>query len=215
MNGIHDMGGMHGFGPVDPNYETGFEHDWQKRVYGINSLSLMQRAYNIDKTRFYMENHTPLVYLGMGYWERWLGMIEKLYAEAGVVEGAGDVRIEGGRRIPAEVLWEGFKKLTPPEPPALPAPLYAAGDTIVTNRNAPAKHTRLPRYARGSKGVIERYMGIFRFADAYADDRIEHQHVYSVRFDGHELWGDDCEENTCVRLEIYESYIEERIDAGS
>jgi hypothetical protein len=85
MNGIHDMGGMHGFGPVDSDAETSFKADWEKRVYGVNMISLMQGAYNIDKTRFYMENVAPATYVTISYWDRWLQMIERLYVEAGVL----------------------------------------------------------------------------------------------------------------------------------
>lgn len=85
MNGMQDMGGMHGFGPVDPNATSSFKADWEKRVYGINMISLMQGAYNIDKTRYYMEDVPPDVYLTISYWQRWASMIERLYTESGVL----------------------------------------------------------------------------------------------------------------------------------
>lgn len=212
MDGIHDMGGMHGFGPVDPDYETVFAREEYKRVYGINMLSIMQRAYNIDKTRYYMENVSPVEYLTTPYWERWLGMIERLYAEQGVTSDAGDAVLPEAVRIPANRLWAGFKSMRVAEPPTLPAPLYTVGTMIRARWDAPATHTRLPRYIRGCAGSIEQYMGIFRFADAFAADRKEFQHVYSVRFDGREMWGEACEENTCVRIELYETYIKGCLD---
>src|SRR4051794_37112976 len=79
------MGGMHRFGSVDPKATGTFKADWEKRVYGMNMLSLMQGAYNIDKTRYYMEDVPPDVYLSISYWQRWAWMIERLYTEAGVL----------------------------------------------------------------------------------------------------------------------------------
>jgi nitrile hydratase len=208
MDGIHDMGGMHGFGKVDPDYETVFSREEYKRVYGVNMLSIIQGVYNIDKTRYYMENASPIDYLTTPYWERWLGMIEKLYAELGVIEGKDLPGPVGKVRVSADKLWDGFRNMRVPRPPSLPEPVYRAGQVVTMRRDAPATHTRLPRYIRGCNGRIEKYMGVFRFADAFASDRAEYQHVYSVRFDGEEMWGRDCEENTCVRVEIYESYID-------
>jgi len=212
MDGIHDMGGMHGFGPVDPSYETVFEREEYKRIYGINMLSILQRAYNIDKTRYYMENVSPAVYLATPYWERWLRMVERLYAELGVTPEAAELAIPEAIYIPGDKLWARFKAAKVPAPPTRPPPKFATGMRIRARRDAPATHTRLPRYVRGCIGRIEQYMGIFRFADAFASDRSEFQHIYSVRFDGAEMWGSASEPNTCVRIELYESYIEGRVD---
>lgn len=209
MDGIHDMGGYHGFGAVNPRYETTFANVYQKRVYAMNMLSIMQGVYNIDKTRYYMENVPPAEYLGADYWERWLGMVEKLYAEAGVTPETDVSDIAGTVRIPPNRLWDLLRTMRVPAPPELPTPRYQVGDTIVMRCDSVSTHTRLPRYVRGRRGRIERYLGIFRFADAFASDRREYQHVYSVRFSGDELWGDGCEENTSVQIEIYEPYIAE------
>jgi len=88
MNGIHDMGGMDGFGPVDPQYQRTFAADWEKRVFGVNMMSLMEGVYNIDTTRYYMENVPPAAYLQQDYWVRWLSMIERLLIEKGVLTKA-------------------------------------------------------------------------------------------------------------------------------
>ncbi|GLH80737.1 hypothetical protein SSBR45G_56460 [Bradyrhizobium sp. SSBR45G] len=136
-------------------------------------MTLKQRAYNIDKTRYYMDNVRSSFYLTTPYWERWLGMIERLYAELGVTPDAKEVSIPEAIYIPADKLWAGFKAVRVTAPPTLPAPTFTPGMLIRTRRDAPATHTRLPRYKRGCIGRIEQYMGIFRFADAFASDRVE------------------------------------------
>jgi nitrile hydratase len=211
MDGIHDMGGFHGFGRVDTTNETTFANDAQRRIFAINMLSVMQGVYNIDKTRYYMENVDPSDYLNTPYWERWLGMVERLYREAGITAESDQSEIPGARRIPGDKLWDGFRTLRIPEPPPLPAPIYSVGESVRMRRDSVPTHTRLPHFLRGRVGRIEDYKGIFRFADAYASDRPENQHVYSVRFTGDEIWGSGCEENTSVQIEIYEPYISERV----
>jgi nitrile hydratase subunit beta len=211
MDGIHDMGGFHGFGPVDPKNEVTFANDAERRIYAMNMLSIMQGVYNIDKTRYYMENVHPARYLGTSYWERWVGMVETLYAEHGISRHSDKSSIEGTRQLPADRLWDIFRTLRVGPPPPLPDPAYGVGDVVRMRGDSVPTHTRLPRFLRGRAGTIEGYMGIFRFADAFASDRAEHQHVYSVRFTGEEIWGEGCEENTSVQIEIYEPYIAERV----
>ena len=211
MDGIHDMGGFHGFGPVDPTNEKSFANDAERRIYAMNMLSIMQGVYNIDKTRYYMENVHPADYLGTSYWERWVGMVETLYAEHGITAQSDKTAIEGTRSLPAEALWDIFRTMKVGPAPALADPAYKVGDLVRMRCDSVPTHTRLPRFLRGRTGRIERYMGIFRFADAFAADRAEHQHVYSVSFTGDEMWGEGCEENTSVQIEIYEPYIAERV----
>ncbi|MFN8555885.1 MAG: nitrile hydratase subunit beta [Dehalococcoidia bacterium] len=88
-------------------------------------------------------------------------------------------------------------------------PRFAAGDLIVTRTISPVGHTRLPRYARGKRGTIERVYGTFVFPDTNAHGKGEQpQPVYSVRFDGAELWGADAEPNQVVLLDLWESYLD-------
>lgn len=215
VDGVHDMGGFHGFGRVETTNESTFKSEAEKRVYAMNMLSLMQRVYNIDKTRFYMENVPPADYLWGNYWERWLGMVERLYAEAGVSQAGGATEIPGLAKIAPEAVWTLFKTQRMPRPPELPEPLYTVGDIVRMKCDSVPTHTRLPRFVRGRSGRIERYLGIFRFADAFASDRVEHHHVYSVRFTGEEMWGVGGEANTSVQIEIYEPYVAEVVRRAS
>lgn len=88
-------------------------------------------------------------------------------------------------------------------------PRFKAGDAVVARNIHPTGHTRLPRYVRGRRGVVQRNHGGFVFADTRAhglDDRP--QHLYSVRFESHELWGADGVPRDAVYLDLWESYLE-------
>jgi nitrile hydratase subunit beta len=85
MNGVHDMGGMHGFGEVDTSAEKTFKEPWQARVYAINRLCIMEGLWNTDQLRFGIEKLPPGLYLTAGYYPRWLAALETLLVEFGVV----------------------------------------------------------------------------------------------------------------------------------
>src|SRR3712207_8733521 len=86
MNGPHDMGGMHGFGPVvREENEPVFHGEWEKRVYGVMRAAMAQGLYNIDEMRHAIERMPPDEYLASSYYERWLAAAERLLDEKGVV----------------------------------------------------------------------------------------------------------------------------------
>ena len=117
----------------------------------------------------------------------------------------------GGVGAPAE---PPARPQASPQPPAgyrRPAtvpPRFSAGDRVLTRNVHPKGHTRLPRYARGKRGVIDRVHGVFVFADTHAHGQGEHpQPVYSVRFDARELWGESAEPHQQVHVDLWESYL--------
>ena len=236
MNGIHDLGGMHGFGPVRVERdEPVFHARWEGRVYALTGATGGSFAPNIDKFRHAIERMDPVEYLTAGYYGRWLRAIETRLVEAGELEpGAVDrlarqlaaKGVEPGARarLPAPPPTHGS---APPAPTSTPpktatarpksrfrrevdrAPRFAVGDAVVARADHPAGHTRLPRYVRGKAGRIESVYDAYVFPDANAHDRGEEpQHVYSVAFEGVELWGADAEPGTSVRLDLFESYLE-------
>ena len=78
----------------------------------------------------------------------------------------------------------------------------------MTTRRSPEGHTRLPRYARGSRGRIVLYHGAHVFPDTSAHDLGEcPEHLYTVRFEASELWGDTAEGRGTVNLDLWESYL--------
>ena len=86
MNGIHDMGGMHGFGPVvvEPN-EPVFHAEWEKRVLGMTYMIVGFGWTNIDAFRHAIERIDPVNYLSVGYYGRWLASLERLTVEVGLL----------------------------------------------------------------------------------------------------------------------------------
>ena len=191
MNGVHDMGGMHGFGPVvrEPN-EPVFHADWEGRVLAIAGTLLRGHIVNIDELRFALERIPPAKYLGSSYYERWLAAVEALLEEKGVLAGKPLSIPATSDRLPHRTLSK-FKR----------------GDRVRARNLNPAGHTRLPRYVRGKLGVVRRDHGIYVFPDSNALSAGEkRQHVYSVEFSPQELWGKRAHER--LLIDLWEDYLQ-------
>jgi nitrile hydratase subunit beta len=220
VNGVHDLGGMHGFGPIEREAdEPRFHADWEAHVFAILVLSINDQGYfHWDAMRYGIELMEPAHYLRSTYYERWLASAEHNFIQAGFVTGDEvDARTEFLRRHPATAVprrddatprpraSEGSPAL--PLPP--PEPRFAVGDAVVARNVHPTGHTRLPRYARGKRGVIHLVHGPTLLPDTNAQGLGEHpQVVYSVRFDGRELWGDSAEPRQAVYLDLWDSYLD-------
>jgi nitrile hydratase subunit beta len=217
MNGVHDMGGMHGMGPIAPEAnEPVFHEAWEGRVFALNRALAALGKWNIDASRHARERIPPADYLRMSYYEKWLAAIEMLLAETGVASRA---ELENGRPAP------GSSKATPPltadRVPAISAdrgrfdrpvnapPRFAIGQSVRAKKINPTGHTRLPRYARGAVGIVDRIHGAHVFPDSNAHFRGESpQHLYSVRFAARALWGAEAASQDAVYIDLWESYLE-------
>ena len=226
MNGIHDMGGMHGFGRVDrEENEPVFHAAWEGRVLGISRACSAQHLFNIDESRHGIERMAPVDYLASSYYERWLDRTVRLLVEKGVI-----TREELERRMAQ--LAGGVDPAPPHRDPKLldrmlratkerahfrqpgPPPRFVTGDRVLTRSDAPVGHTRLPRYARGKHGVIDTVHGSFIFPDTNAHGQGEQPHaLYSVRFDAADLWGASAEPCAPVHLDLWERYLEPAVAA--
>ena len=88
-------------------------------------------------------------------------------------------------------------------------PRFKVGDRILVRNINPTSHTRMPRYIRGKRGVIEIDHGIFVFPDTYAMGAGEQpQHVYAVRFTSSELWGANGNPNDELVTDVWDDYME-------
>jgi len=218
MNGGQDLGGMHGFGPVRPEPgEPVFHADWERRTFALTVAAGATGAWNIDESRHARESLPPADYLRASYYEIWFLALCSLLKSRGLI--GSDELADGRLRHPpravpaplraAEVdlkLARGWPA-DRPAPDAAP-PRYAAGDRVRTRVGAPATHTRLPRYAVGRAGVIERCVGRHVFPDSNASGRGEDpQWMYSVRFDARTLWGADTTAAS-VTMSCWEPYLE-------
>ena len=164
----------------------------------------------------------PAEYLAATYYEKWLAGITRLFLEKGVVTAAElEARIAFFDARPEAPL-TAPRTGVPAAPTAFnprwaldvvretgSRPRFAPGDVVITRNFHPRGHTRLPRYARGKRGVIHRLHGIHVFPDAHAHGLGEQaQPLYSVRFDARELWGPDAEPRQSVHIDLWESYLE-------
>src|SRR5690348_13702882 len=87
VNGVHDMGGMHGFGPIEAEPgEPTFHHEWEARCLALNRAMGFAGIWNIDEARAAIENLPPHRYLAMSYYERWALRLQNLLTERGLVD---------------------------------------------------------------------------------------------------------------------------------
>lgn len=215
MNGIHDMGGMDGFGPIEyEKDEPVFHHAWEGRVYAI-------RGPLVGLVRATIERMPPAQYLATSYYEKWLwAKIQNLLANGAFTQAELDAAIayfrahpdaEPPRRNdPAAAAAAAALSLRPishrHDTGALPA--YQVGDLARAKNIHPPGHTRLPRYVRGKRCVITAYYGVQEFNDGLPGETSAPQPLYNVRFEGSELWGESAEANSAVYLDMWESYLE-------
>ncbi len=212
MDGIHDMGGMHGFGRVPyAREEPVFTARWQARVFGMVNLALGAGVSNIDALRHAIERIPPSDYLRVGYYGRWLAGLERRLDETGVVpEDELRARLAGKRTIARPLPAIAAPAHATARRPRAAAPRFAVGARVRTRNLHPAGHTRLPGYARGKRGVIAHvHPDAWVRPDTYAHGRGEHpEALYNVRFDARELWGEDAETGTALHLDCFEHYLE-------
>jgi nitrile hydratase subunit beta len=215
MNGIHDMGGMQDMGPIRPEkHEPVFHATWEARVFALDMA--VPGDWTGAAERHQIELIPPEDYLRMSYYEKWLTSLVELIVKTSMVARA---EIDSGKAI------EGTKKPDHVLRVAEVAPMiekgfpstrnvpvaahFQAGQRVRARKVNPVGHTRLPRYARGKMGTIERDCGVFVFPDTNAHGLGEKpQHVYSVRFAARELWGDEASQRDAVYVDMWDDYLE-------
>jgi len=217
MDGIHDMGGMHGLGPVE--YEADepvFHREWEARMFGIAQGATGHPAWSTDYFRFMRECLPPELYLTLGYYDQWYYAHAAMYLEAGMVtaEELMSGRAQSGApprhdaMRPDAPLKSAYKGADSRREIAAP-PAFDPGDAVRTHNIHPAGHTRLPRYARGKCGTIRARRGAHVFPDSKAhglgDDP---RHLYSVEIAARELWGPQAAPRDKVYLDLWEPYLE-------
>jgi nitrile hydratase len=219
MNGIHDLGGMHGFGPVVHDENEPYYHaPWERTVNGMMQATIRQRLFNLDEMRRAIEQMGPVHYLEASYYERWLESIAANLVSKGILTGeeierrsselAAQPEQTGRHDNPALIQRVLGAPWLPPAGANAP-PRFAVGDSVVTRNDHPVHHTRIPRYVRGKHGTIDRLQGVQTFPDTNAHGLGRHpQMVYSVRFTGAELWGDSAEPRQVLNIDLWESYLE-------
>lgn len=192
---VHDLGGRPGFGRIarEAN-EPVFHAAWEGRVCGLVSCALGFGWITLDAFRHGIERMDPERYLRASYYERWLTSLERLLAEAGV--------LDRGYRPPSRAASPGFRRELAAEP------RFAAGDAVRTSARASGRHTRLPGYAGEKRGVVAHVRRGFVYPDTNAHGEGEQpQHLYTVRFEARELWGPGAEPRVSVCIDLFEPYL--------
>ena len=217
MNGAQDLGGAMGFGPVEPEKdEPVFHAPWEARVLAVTLAAGALGEWTIDESRHAREVLHPALYYNASYYEIWLRGLERLLETRGLVDKGelasgrahGPARETRRRKLAAP----GFRQLlakgtsfsrTPPAPAR-----FSVGDRVRAKEMNPVGHTRLPRYARGKQGVVERVHGAHILPDTSSPAGSEVAWLYTVAFPARELWGEDADPALRVSIDAFEPYLE-------
>ena len=217
MNGVHDMGGMHGLGPIAPESEEPVFHErWEASALALTLAVSAWGRWTLDASRHARELIPGPDYLRMSYYEKWITALVDLMAGAGLVTpdevasgrpAAGAARATPpltAERVPAALAHGG-----PTRRDVAANPKFSVGDIVRARNIHPLGHTRLPRYARAHRGTITQAHGAHVFPDANAHGIGERpQPLYQVRFEAAELWGPDGDVRSAVYLDLWEDYLE-------
>lgn len=222
MDGIHDMGGVEGYGPVPyrPAEKVQVTERWEG-VAGAAVFALLRSGLtNIDAHRHRIERIDPTRYLPISYWGRWLAAVESAVVDQGLADTAEiEATIRRLGHLPEESAppprmhpnsGQESRENDPtfirqvPEPPR-----FAVGDEVRTLGHPPqAGHNRLPRYCRGRRGRIARVYPAFTLPDTVAHGRGENPtYLYAVAFAATELWGPGADPAQTCHLDLFETYL--------
>ena len=213
-NSVHDMGGMHGFGPVEaePN-EPLFHAACEARVRALQRAMEATGVWTLDGFRAAQELLPAVTYLSSSYYARWFRALERQVVRHGLV---GEDEIVAGRalrpgvRLNRKLTLDDVKKggIRTFERPATAPARFKSGDAVRTKNINPTTHTRLPRYARDKLGAVEAVRGCHVFPDTAAIGAGENpQWLYAVVFSGRELWGEEADPAIKVSIEAFEPYL--------
>ena len=217
MNGVHDMGGMHGMGPIvhDPN-EPVFHEEWEGRAWGLQRAMGRWGRGQWGNTRYELERILAADYLRMSYYERWFTVLVNRLLRSNLITRG---ELESGRADPA-LPAPTLPAATPPAQGAtggaarqtiLVRPQFKLGQRVRGRNMHPEGHTRMPRYTRNRRGSVVRINGVFGLQDTDASGQSRGgrpQHVYTVRFPARELWGDQASSRDSVYVDMWEDYLE-------
>jgi len=215
MDGIHDMGGMQGFGPaVWPGSEAPIHDAWELRVFAVAMLTGTEGLTGGSGLRATIETMPAQRYLAASYYERWLWATEQgLLAKGTIARGEVDAwidRLRAGEPVPTASNGDQRARVldelrAPYTLPAAEHPRFAAGDRVRVRRMRPEGHNRCPRYVRGARGLVERIQGEDHAPGTEGGPR---EAVYGVAFASSELWGPSEEEPWTLLIDLWESYLE-------
>ena len=219
MNSAHDLGGMHGLGPINAEPEISepvFHAGWERRVFGLVRVLGMLGLWSGDASRHARERQHPVDYLRHTYYENWLAGLEKILVEKGLLSAEELASGISAGPAPADIrqrrleVKDVARAITGASAavPLTDLPRFRPGDTVRAVNNHPLGHTREPRYVRGRVGVICEHHGGHVFPDLSAAGVRVGRHLYTVRFEGSELWGRAGDARSAVYVDLWQDYLE-------
>jgi nitrile hydratase beta subunit len=208
MNGVHDMGGMHGFGPVLPEIdEPPFHAEWERRAFSMTLALGALGLWNIDQMRHERESVPPAEYLSSSYYRIWFLALEN------AVRGLGLLNREDLSARTADELIGMLSSRSSYERPINAEPIFQPGQRVRARNINPGGHTRLPRYARGHVGTVLAVRGAHVYPDRNAvplgrQSNHAPEWLYTIDFTAGELWGEGADPTLTVSIDAWEPYLE-------
>jgi nitrile hydratase subunit beta len=202
MDGIHDMGGRQGFGPVVmDDRRVPFHDEWELRAAAISSRLLRQRIYNMDEMRHAIERMDPRHYICAPYFERIFTAAATLCVEKGLISREMLDAASGG---PVQLGLPAKAGRTAPEQ----LPELQIGDWVVVKNEFVKGHIRVPAYVRGKTGYIVGVSPAYPFPDASAHGLdVAKLRTFDVCFRSVDLWPDCCDDAE-INVGLFHCYLE-------
>jgi nitrile hydratase beta subunit len=216
MDGIHDLGGKLGFGPVKVTHDDApFHAPWEGRMMGIARSMRRPPDWNTDKFRHSRELEDPVAYLTRPYFDQWYKAYACMLVGADVVTieelASGHSERSTPHGLPKPIGADEVHALAGTHRSDMPlegTPRFRVGDAVRTLNISPTGHTRLPAYARARVGVVTAFHGGHLLPDAAAHNSTEVEPLYTVRFNLADLFPERAGSPDTVHLDLWESYLE-------
>ncbi|WPB58256.1 nitrile hydratase subunit beta [Xylophilus sp. GOD-11R] len=202
MDGMHDLGGKQGFGPVVRTDDSRrFKERWELEATAISGRLVGAGLYNMDEYRHAIERMDPCHYMAASYYERVLTAAATLCVEKGLLTQQALADAAGGA-------YPLSRPIGPGRAAARPERVLQVGDTVRVKNEFVSGHTRMPGYIRGQTGVIVDVSPAYPYPDACGHalpSTVEP--TFDVRFDARDLWPDSSEA-AFVHVGVFASYLE-------
>lgn len=216
MDGIHDIGGRQGFGPIEvTETDPPFPTEWEGRAFGITKSVTAASDYSVDKFRFTREQLPPMEYLKKPYFEQWMRGTMAMLVGSGLVTAEELARGQSDGSDPQDVgpakTKEDAKAATTAtarfDGPFDGTPAFGSGDRVKISPNAPRGHTRLPQYIRGRAGRVVAYHG----AHCVPDDNVKNiktfEPLYTIAFELGDLFDEHQGSTDQINVEVWERFL--------
>lgn len=216
MDGVHDLGGRQGFGPIDVDEpEAPFHAPWEGRMWGIARAMRRPPGWTIDWWRHGRELIDPADYLSRPYYDQWMQTYAALLVDSGIATvteiATGETQapsVDLGPPMPPEEVAAASAAAVRFDRADAGPPAFAVGDRVRAKLAGAPGHTRLPGYVRGRVGTIHALRGAHVLPDASARGEERAEPLYSVAFEAAALWPEANGRRDRIHLDLWQSYLD-------